>query len=66
MPLDAYPDKMDIQLESLPHTAAATAKFERPADEDLIKTLEQCSVSLNDSGPVTSTNVILKGTHPLL
>jgi hypothetical protein len=65
-PLDAHPDKMDIQLELLPCTPTAAAKFERPADEDLIKTLERRSISLNDSGPVMSTKATLKGTHPLL
>ena len=66
IPLEAYPNEMDIQLELLPYTAAAAAKFERPADADLIKTLEQFNISMNDSGPVITTKVILKGTHPLL
>jgi hypothetical protein len=64
-PLDQYPNEIDIQLEPLPYTAAA-AKFERPLIDDLKQTLEQCSVSLDDSGPMISEKVILKGTHPLL
>jgi hypothetical protein len=66
LPIEAYPNELDIQLEPLPYTAAAAAKFERPADADLLKTLEQCSISLHDSGPTISEKVILKGTHPLL
>jgi hypothetical protein len=66
MPLEAYPNELDTQLEPIPYTAAAAAKFERPTDDDLIQTLEQCSISLNDTGPLMSEKVILKGTHPLL
>jgi hypothetical protein len=44
----------------------AAAKFERPLIDDLEWTLEQCSASLNDSGPVMAEKAILKGTHPLL
>jgi hypothetical protein len=66
IPLEACPDEMGVQLESAPYTHAAVAKFERPEDKDLIKTLEQSNIYLNDSGPVTSESVILKGTHPLL
>ena len=68
LPREAYPKKkLNIQFEPpIPYTAAAAAKSERPTDEDL-KALEQCSISLNYSGPIISGNVILKGTqHPLL
>jgi hypothetical protein len=61
----AYPNPIDLQLDPLPYTAAA-AKFERPAGQDLNKALEQYSISLDDSGPLISEKVLLKGTHPLL
>jgi hypothetical protein len=66
IPPNQHPNEIDVQLEPLPYTAAAAAKFERPLMDDLERTLEQCSTSLNDSGPVMTEKVFLKGTHPLL
>jgi hypothetical protein len=65
MPAAQYPIQIDIQLEPLPYTAAA-AKFERPREQDLKQAPEQYNIYLDDSGPLISEKVILKGTHPLL
>jgi hypothetical protein len=60
-----FPDSVALQLDPLPYTAAA-AKFERPNEAELNQALEQYNVSLDDSGPIISERVLLKGTHPLL
>jgi hypothetical protein len=67
IPPDQCPNKINVQLEPPPCTPAA-AKFERPLINNLERTppAEQCSASLNNSGPVMAEKVILKGTHPLL
>jgi hypothetical protein len=66
LPSDRYPNQVDIQLDPLPYTHAAAAKFERPREQDLSEVLEQHNISLDDSGTLISETVILKGTHPLL
>jgi hypothetical protein len=60
-----FPNPVTLQLDPLPYTAAA-AKFERPNEAELNQALEQYNVSLDNSGPIISERVLLKGTHPLL
>lgn len=50
MPLDAHPNEINIQLEPIPRMAAKAAKFECADKEDFLKTFEQQSISLNNSG----------------
>jgi hypothetical protein len=64
IPVSAYPNSVNLQLEPLPYTAAA-AKFERLHNHDLNQALEQYHIShLGNRPPTWDTPAAWYGHNP--